>query len=352
MSVDIPDAAPGAGDPAGTLIARARAADARRVALAALDLASPAQARLDDEARSAIRAELDRLIRPIEADLRHYASRNGTRATAEPADGETLSARLIAAGMLDDPALTAELTTRAWAAIITDNLPAPGDDEDGRASLLPRLANGPDRVVASAASALLAADARRRDRAVDAGRNDVSAEIHHRLVWWVAAALSPRGADAALDTAVIDGARRALAAHDEGARLEAVAERLVLAIDPSGDELATLIEAALDDRRLALVAALIARPAGLDSTAVRALIVDPAGLRLAMVMHAIGLPRATIVRLGLALAEADRRRDLDAFIALSDTLARMPARRGIDLLAWIKLPDGYRDALARLDAAA
>jgi hypothetical protein len=355
MSVDLPDAPIGADAAAGALIARAAAASRRANAwlrAAANDLAMPDAARLDDEARTAIRADLDRLVGAIDAELRHYAGRPGAgrnAAALAPSDG--LAERMIAAGLFDDEALMRELSERAWCTIIAARLPPAVEPGERRPSLLPRLANGPDRVIASAAGAMLAADARRRGGGADTGRDDLPAELHHRLVWWVAAALRPSAPAAAVDLALIDGARRALGAHDEGARLEATADRLVLALDPKPATLPELIEAALDDRRIVLIAALIAHAAGLDSGLARTLLLDPAGDRLWLVLRALDLPRATIVRLAMALGEADRRRDPGRFIASLDGLMALPVSVAAEAVAGLKLPAVYRDARDALELA-
>lgn len=351
MSVDLNDALSGANDAAGALIARASRGGLTntRMRAAAADLATSDADRLDDEARAAVCADLDRLIGAIENDLRQYASRAGNgRTAAALAPNEGLVQRMIAAGLLDDDDLVRELTDRAWSRIIAGRLPLAVELDTGGPSLLPRFANGPDRVIASAASAMLTADARRRGMSPDAGRDDLPAELHHRLVWWTAAALRPAQCASLIDLALTDGARRALGAHDEGTRLEAAADRLVLAIDPSEDALPELIDAALDDRRLELVASLLGHAAGLDSGAARTILLDPTEDRLWLMLRACGLPRGTVARIALALAEADRRRDPSRFVDAVDPLMAMPAAVAAAAIAAVKLPAVYRAALERL----
>ena len=103
MSADLPDALIGADTAAGALIARAAAASRRAhtwLRAAANDLATPDAARLDDEARTAIRADLDRLIGAVDAELRHYAGRpaagRGAASLAPSASEIGRSSRLIA----------------------------------------------------------------------------------------------------------------------------------------------------------------------------------------------------------------------------------------------------------------
>ena len=207
--------------------------------------------------------------------------------------------RLIAAGLLQDAALVEELVARAWCDIIAARLPIAAREDAERPSLLPRLANGPDRVIASAASAAMAADVRRQGRDSDAGRNDLPAELHHRLVWWVAASLRPSSAPATTDAALTDAARRALAAHDEGARLEAATGRLAAALDPDLSELPALVEEAFEDRRLVLVIALLAQGLSIDADLARQIVLDPEGDRLWLALRALDFPRAGIARIAL-----------------------------------------------------
>lgn len=353
MSVDGHDPAPGAEGAAVALLRRAAAADARaerRLAAAAADLVIADDDRLDDELRAIIGTMLARLIDTIEADLRHYAGRALAGGDGAPlsAAGRTVD-RLVAAGLLDDRDLVAEIVERAWSAILADRLPpAPPGDPD-RPSLLPRLAGDPDRVVASAASALMATDARRRGPGPDTGRNDLSAELHHRLVWWTAAALRPEAAVPGVDAALTDAARRVLSAHDEGLRIEAAAQRLAAALDPSAEAIGALIEESLADRRIVLFIALLAERLGIEAPLVRRIVLDPDGDRLLLALRAAALPREAMIRIGLALCEADRRRDPEALAAAIDTLTVMPVERARDALAPLRLPAEYRRAAQALD---
>lgn len=328
------------------LIARAAVADAcapRFAASIAADLATPAPWRLDDETRALILADLDRLVGAIAADLRLAGGRNAVEAPAMET-GRPLTERLMSGGLFDNPDFAREMAARAWINVIGAHLPA-GDADPDRPSLLPRLANAHDRLIASAASALMAAQGRRRTGGLDAGRDDLPAELQHYLVWWVAAAL---GTARAQDAGIVEGARRALAAHDEGGRLEAVAERLVAALDPDEEALPGLIGDALDDRNLALLAALIAQGLALDVAAARTILIDPAGDRLWLVMRALDLPRDLVVRLGMALATADRRRDEHGFLDLLDPMMALAPAEAAVALAPIRLPQTYRVARAAL----
>jgi hypothetical protein len=347
MSVDTHDLQPGQHG-AGILLARAAAAERRagqRLRTIAFDLTARDADRLDDEARASLRAMLARLIAAVAADLGHYARRL-LPSTAE-AGRDDLADRLIRAGLLDDP-LLAELTLRATEMRIGTNLAIEQPGEPGRAGLLPRLANSPDRLAAAAAGALMAAEARRLGDGPEAGRDDLPADLQHRLVWWVAAALRPASASAALDGALADAAQRVLAAHDEGARVEAAAERLAMALADAPD-IADLIEAALADRRPALVAALVAHELGIDLAVARTMLVEPEGDRLLLALRALDLPHGTIARIAVALAEADRRRDVAGVADALDAVTSLSREEARAALATFRLPPDFRAALAALE---
>jgi len=350
MSVDRYDPAPGSPDGADALLRRAANADvraARRLAVASADLSAGDDERLEDEARATIAAMLARLVDAVETDLRHYAGR-AVAVAAIPRAGESLVERLVDAGLLDDRELVAELVARARSEIIASRLPADPLEEPDRPSLLPRLANEPDRVVAHAAAALMAAEARRRGAGPDAGRDDLPAELHHRLVWWVAAALRPAGASGAVDAALVDAARRVLAAHDEGARIEATAQRLAAALDPAEDAIGAMIEEALADRRLALVVALIAHGLAVEPALSRDIVLDADSDRLLLALRTLNVPNEDMAAIGIALCEADRRRDPEALIASIDAVTAMPVEAARDALAGLRLPADYREATRAL----
>lgn len=355
MSVDFHDSPAGHRTAQGALIARARAASARSrsdLRAAAVDFAMSTQARLDDEARTAIRGDLARLTGAIETDLRYYGGvASSSQSAHKLASGVDVAERLIAAGLLADEVLMSELIDRAWCAIVAARLPLSIVSDSAKPSLLPRLAADPNQIVAEAANAMLLADARRRGDGGHVGRNDLPAELQHRLVWWIAAALRPTTPTRAGDLALIDGARRVLSAHDEGARLEAAADRLVLALDPPTNELPALIEEALGERRLVLVAALIGHGAGIETGIARSMLLDPAGDRLWLALRAVDAPRALIVRLAMALSQADRRRDANMFIRLLDPLMTMTPATAADAFAALKFPEAFREACARMEPA-
>lgn len=347
--MDPHDPASDAGAGVGALLARAAAADARaerRLATAADDLLQR-DGRLDDQVRALVWSALDRLIGAIETDIRHQIERQHGAAAVGSQDNGSVACAVVDAGVLDDRALLDELVARAWGEAIAGALPGIVADTDSRPSLLTRLAAGSDRVTAAAATIVLSASARRRDGDENAGRGDLPAELQHRLTWWVAAAL--RGNQAGRDAALVDAAKRVLAAHDEGIRLEAAASRLAAALDPAPEEVGELLEEALSDRQLAVFVALLAHALAIDPGSVRAMVLDPDGSRLWLALRALDLSRPTTARIALALADADRRRNAHGVADAIDTVMAITPDHARAALASLKLPAEYRAALRALE---
>ena len=361
---DMDEGAPGV----ATLLARAAVADMRaeaRLAGAIDDFFLPEGTRLDDRTRGMLTATFDDLVASVALGLGRHAARllaargAGRLAEAVLGDGRPILDRLVAAGMLRDSDVMRELIGRVRQDVLADALPTQAPDDPDRASLLPRLAQSADGVIASGAVAFLAAESRRRVPAMPGQPHatDLPAELHHRLVWWVAAALRERFAEAAddalaaLDRALAEAALRAIAAHDEGDRLEAAAMRLAAALDARADELPTLLVEALADRRLSLFVALLGHALGLDHGDAREIVLDPAADRLWLLLRALELDRASIARIGLALSEADPRRDLDAFADALDGIVAVAPAQARDALAPLMLHPDYRAALTALARA-
>jgi hypothetical protein len=356
---DAPDDPTRAQDGASRLLARAAVADSRarsRLKAAIDDIFLPADARLDDRQRAAIDATFAALVATIEGELREHGARLLRARGDEPlavalAEGGTTASRLWQAGLPRDPELMRELIARVRLDLFAELLPDVAQDDPDRPSLLPRLTEHADRVVAASAHAVMVADNRRRTADVG-GRTDLPAELHHKLVWWVAAALREPHAGrpdvARLDRALAEAAQRNLAAQDEGERLEAVALRLAAALDPLPDELPALLVEALDDRRMALFVALLAQALGVPFDAAREIVLDVGGERLWLGCRALDLPRETIARIGLRLAEGDARRDLERFADELDHIAAIPADTARAAIAPLRLHPDYRAALDAL----
>lgn len=338
MSLDAPDPA----DPgAVAILARARRADAveaRRLTAAVDDFFLPDDARLDDQTRAALAADVARAVAAVAREIATFAQ----RVTGRTITGEVLP-RLFDSGLLRDAPLMADLIGGARQELLAEALRrtiAPSD----QSNLLARLADCPDGVIAAAAGALLSAENRTRS-----GRRELAHAVHERLVWWVAAALhEAAGEGAAIERALADGAARSIAANATADRLDAAAVRLASAIDPRPSELGDLLAAALADARPALFSALIAHAASLDFADAQSIALDPNGDRLWLVLRAQGLGRGEIARIGLMLTEADHRRDVEAFADLLDSIAAVESEAAAAALAPMRLHPEFRAALRAL----
>jgi hypothetical protein len=361
MSEDIVDTRSGQAVGAEALFARAAAAETRaRRALAVTtdDFFLSDTDRLDERTRSELAALLAGLVHGVEAEIRDGAARllsaRGeailAAALVEPAPSAL--ARLSAAGLLRDPALMAELIARVRQEALSAALPTQAPDDPEQPSLINRFAQHPDRVLASGAMSVLVAESRRRGTAGGAPRtqSDLPAELHHRLVWWVAAVLRERrlalaeGEGATLDQAICDAAQRSLAVHDEGDRLEANAMRFAAALDAQADELPELLVESLGDRRVVLFVALLAHALGVAFDLARDLVLDSEGDRLWLALRALEVPRGAVARIGYALCEADPRRDLEQFADTLDLLDGLTADAARLAVAPLRLPPDYRSA--------
>lgn len=349
-----------ADDGATALLARAATAGLRaraRLKAAIDDIFLPAEARINDRQRAAIGTTFASLVAIIEGELREFGARL-LRSRGQPALAEALrpgsnatARRLWQAGLPRDPDFMREVIARVRLDQLADALPAVAPSDADLPSLLPRLAEHADRVVAATAQAALAADNRRR--AEDGGGcTDLPAELHHRLVWWVAAALREPHAGhadvAALDRALTEAAERNLGAQDEGDRLEAIAMRLAGALDAAPEELPELLAEALGDRRAALFVALLARALAIPFDTARDIVLDPGGERLWLACRALDLPRDAIARIGLSLSEAEPTRDLERFADELDHIVAIPVETARAAVAPLRLHADYRSALDAL----
>jgi len=334
-----------------TVAARAGAQALSRSASVVADFFVAEGDRLDERTRLLLVQSLSRVVGALDRAIRRDAARRLAQLGNHAAAERLLGIRDDVARWLSRPdALPDELVEELIARVRHDLLAQALPIELGEAdvpSLLVRLAGVPDSVVAAAAAALLAAESRRRDLAD--GDTGLTAELHHRLAWRVAAALRTlAGGGVAVDRALVEAARRSIAAHDEGEQVEAVAMRLALAIDARPAERGPLLIEALGDRRLALFIAVLAHALEIEYAEVRALVVNPTDERLWLCLRAAALDRTTVARIALALAEADPRRDIEVFADRLDTIAGIdPAAAGV-ALAPLALPGDYRAAIRRV----
>lgn len=364
MSIDPSDRNDGARDGASHLLARAAADDVRadrRILAAIDDFFIADEARLDDRVRAALGDSLRDTLAAIESEIRQYASRlligvdEPVAANRLVSDPPTAFDTLTAARLMRDSDLMRELLARVRQELLSEALPAAAPEDADRPSLLSRLVSHPDGVVAIAASAMMAADGRRAGTTPGAAmRSDLPAELHHRLVWLVAAALREQLGDDAVpeaDRALADAALRSLAAHDEGDRLESAAMRLAAALSPQPNELPTYLVESIGDRRLALFIALLAQSLGCGYDLVRDLVLDPVADRLWLALRCVALERPVIARIGLALCEGDPRRNVEIFADQLDDIMSITPAAARSALVVLNIPPDFRHALMQLRKA-
>lgn len=349
------------------LLDRAAGADARgaRALVAAIDdVFLPADARLDDRTRAALAILLSGLTATVEGEIREHGAKlltqrgEGALAALLTSDAPPAIERLAGAGLLRDPDFLGECLARVRLELLARAIPAQAPDHPDVPSLIVRLVRSPDRVVAIAAQAVLAGESHRR-AAQDGGAlagTGLPAELHQRLVWWVAAAIRERHLSTAvdragaLDRALAEAAMRNLAAHDEGERLEGATMRLAVAIDARPDELPTLLVDAMRDRRVAVFTALLATALGIAFAPARDIVLDPDGDRLWLVLRALDMPRETVAEIGYLLCEADPRRDLEDFADTLDSITSIDPDIARGAIAPLRLPSDFRAAVVALDS--
>jgi hypothetical protein len=142
-----------------------------------------------------------------------------------------------------------------------------------------------------------------------------------------------------------------LAAHDEATRLGEVAVRFAGALVGYRADIENHLVDAVEEGELALFVALLAQSLGIDFAEARMIVLDPDGDRLWLGLRAFDVDRATIARIGLALADADPRRDLEAFADEIDAIAAIPSERAKEALAPLMLDRDFRAALSDLRRA-
>lgn len=358
------DMSDGVREGALTLIAQAAVASAgahRWLPVSIDDFFLPDMGRLDERTRVSLSRLLRALVATVADELRAHAARL-LRARDEMALATALDAapdlleRVGRSGLLRDPELIGELLGRVREELLAGAMLAHGSDEPERPSLINRLVQHPDRVVAQSSMAVLIAESRRRN-VPEAGplpQTDLPAELHHKLVWWVAAALREVGIEqvgpsAALEWSLAEAAQRSLAAHDEAERLEAAVVRLAAAIDAQPHELADVMTEAIGDRRVTLFSGLLAHALGVDYAVARDITLEAHGERLWVALRAVDCGREAIARIGVALSEADPRRDLERFAAMLDSIMSIETTEAREALAMLRLPVDFRTAIVTLE---
>jgi uncharacterized protein (DUF2336 family) len=169
--------------------------------------------------------------------------------------------------------------------------------QGGGEDMLFELVRGGDELLANDAMDLVVARSRRFDRFQEPviGHVDLPAELQHKLVWLVAAALRHYLVQQhelhSVDTAVERAASEFIAQHDEGMGLEAAALRLARRLHGADRLDGALLTRALAEGMLPVFIAGLAVLARLDHGAAWEVLSDPRGRGPALLLRSAALPR-------------------------------------------------------------
>jgi uncharacterized protein (DUF2336 family) len=345
-------------DAARLLLAAAR----ERFAVAATDLLLPDRARLTEWQRLTAAALLNRLVRGLEDEMRArlapgFEAHEALHAALSSAHVPIALPILERAQVLRDAELSNVLVRRVeehryWKA----HAPAAGGDE-----LLFELVRDKDDEIAAEAMELVVARSRRFDRFQEPamGQVELAAELHHKLVWIVAAALRHYIVQhhhvAAVDAAIEEHASAIIARHDEGATLEARAVRLGRRLHAAGRLDGDLLARTLTEGMLPLFIAGVSVLCAMDYAAAWEVLADPRGRGPALLLRAAAVERESAAAILLLLnsrghlvsgAEGDATAEqLDLYDTLDEAAAR-------DVLRLWQADPGYRASVARISTRA
>jgi hypothetical protein len=332
-----------------------QAAVRRRVAVAAADLALPDDLRLTDWQRTTVSALLAKVVRTVEDELRTNIM-EGLGDGDDPLHAALSSAHvaiampiLLRAEILSDPSLIATLLRR------TEEHRQFRSRQSGEGGLLIELIRDEDPAVAEQAMAIVIGQSRRFDSFGEpsAARTELPAELEHRLVWRVAAALRlymierHEIAPAAADALAVPAAERLLASYDEGDGLESRCMRLVRHLHARGRLDDGFAQRALAEVSLPLLVATLAVRASLSYASAWEILSDPRGRGPVLLLKSGGGARAAAASILLALGSSEEAvaAQVDLFDILHDEEAR-------DALKLWQVNTGYREAVAELSSAA
>ena len=351
----------GHGDAARMLLAAAR----ERFSIAATDLLLPETARLTEWQRHTAAALLSRLIRTIEDALRsdlveHLGAYDALHASFSSAHVPIAQPLLERAQVLRDPELSTVLVRRVEEHRFWKAQRDRGQEPDG---LLRELINDADADLAGEAMAALIARSRRFDRFGEPvfARTDLPAELHHRLVWMVAAALRQYMVQQhavpsrEADGLIADAAQRHLAGYDEGASLDAASMRLarrLAQLDRLDD---ALLERMLDDGMLPLFIAGVGARVGLTYESCWEVLSDPRGMGPAILLRAASFLRSRATAIFLILNSRGRMfsgQEGDATEYQLGIFDGTEEAHASDILRLWRVDPGYRAAIARLSTRA
>jgi uncharacterized protein (DUF2336 family) len=343
-------------DAARLLLAAAR----ERFAVAATDLLLPDQVRLTEWQRLTAASLLSRIVRGIEDALR-------ARLAITFADHEALQAALASAHVpialpileraqvLRDVELSNVLVRRVEEHRFWKNAATARD------LFLFELVRDADENVAAEAMELVIARSRRFDRFQDpaVGQVELPAELQHKLVWMVAAALRQyivqQHGVRSVDAAVEEAANVVVGGYDEGDSLEAHAMRLAFALHRSGRLDGPALSRIAAEGLLPFFIAGLSVLCALDHNATWEVLSDPRGRGPALLLRAAGVERSDVAAILLTLnakgplfsgAEGDAAAEqLELYDTIDDASAK-------DVLRLWQAHPSYRASVARISTRA
>lgn len=347
------EGASGRSDAARLLLAAAR----ERFAVAATDLLLPERARLTEWQRLTAASLLTRLVRSIEDGLRaalapHFADHDAVHAALSSAHVPIVLPILERAGALSDPELGTLLVRRVeehrfWKAFA----------QDGGEDLVSELVRDPDAAIAAEAMALVIVRSRRFDRFQEPviGHVDLPAELQHKLVWLVAAALrhylTQQHGLRAVDAPIEAAASAMVADYDEGQGLEAVTARLARLLVTAGRLDGHLLARLLGEGTLPVFIAGLGALAGIDQAASWEILSDPRGRGPALLLRAGGMDRDDAAAILLLLNSRGRLfsgAEGDAAAEQLELYDSLDASAAADVLRLWQADPAYRASVARL----
>ena len=289
-------------DAARLLLAAAR----ERFAVAATDLLLPDSVRLTEWQRLTAAGLLERIVRGIEDSLRSrlalsFQDHEALHAALSSAHVPIALPILERAQVLRDAELSNVLVRRVeehrfWKKAATE-----------RDSYLFELVRDHDDEIAGEAMAVVIARSRRFDRFQDpaVGQIELPADLQHKLVWMVAAALrqyiSQQHVVPAVDAAVEEAATALVADYDEGESLEAHALRLSQRLHASGRLDGGALARIASEGVLPFFIAGLSILCALDHVATWEVLSDPRGRGPALLLRAAGIARDDAAAILLAL---------------------------------------------------
>ncbi len=313
------------------------------------DLFLPDDARLRDDDRAAMAATLATLIDDAEQALRgrlaqSFADHPAAAAALATTDIAIARPILDRAGVLADAALVAELASHVARERLASRLRHHRDltrslEPDSAGSPLEWLAADADVAIATAARACL----------ISEGALMLSAELHHRLVWRIAAALrdyltGPHAMPAAtVDLRIAADTERALAGYDEAMAPAAQARALAIVLRASGRLDDALADRALASGDVMLAVAALAVRAGIELSAAWEMMIDPA--RLMLLCRAADLPPPEAAAIALRL---DLGTDDEALAGRVERYASLPPEGAIAAIALWRCDPAYRESIVAL----